>query len=325
MMTVGSWRDLGSSVGERSVFYFPVSLFRRCTVFVFLQCKRENERKFIMKTTISVAPVLKWAGGKRQLLRVLQPLFPANIKFFCEPFLGGAAVFFYLMPGKAWINDVNKDLMSFYKCIKDHVDELIAITSTFKNNEEDFYRIRSWDRNPDEYNKLPEIQKAARLLYLNKTCYNGLYRVNKAGEFNAPYGHYKNPEIIDEQALRTVCRYFNQAEVTMTSLDYAQVLDAIPADSFVYLDPPYAPLTATSNFTNYAKEGFTIEDQIRLKEQCDKLTERNIKFMLSNSATDFLRELYSDYEIVTVHAKRAINSNASKRGLIEEIVVRNYK
>ncbi len=279
----------------------------------------------LMKTQILAAPVLKWAGGKRQLLNALQPLFPKHIDYFCEPFLGGAAVLFHLMPEKAWINDINEDLMLFYLCLRDQVDELIALVSTFKNEEEDFYKIRSWDRDEKNFLQLSAVQRAARLLYLNKTCYNGLYRVNKRGLFNTPYGHYKKTSILDEHALRIVSSYLNSAQITMTSRSYIQVLNEIPENTFVYLDPPYAPLTETANFISYSKNGFSTEDQICLKEQCDLLTKRNIKFMLSNSSADFIKSLYSDYNITTVYAKRAINSNALKRGVVDEFVIRNYE
>ena len=162
-------------------------------------------------------------------------------------------------------------------------------------------------------------------LYLNKTCYNGLYRVNNSGEFNTPFGNYKNPNIVNSFALKAVSEYFNSANIKLTSLDYAEILKSIPQDTFVYLDPPYDPISDTSNFTGYTRGGFCHKDQIRLREHCDELDRRGIKFMLSNSATDFIKKQYKKYNITTVSAKRSINSIASRRGDVDELVVRNYE
>ena len=272
-----------------------------------------------------VAPVVKWVGGKRQLLAELTPLFPKKISIYCEPFIGGGAVLFSKQPGTAYINDVNSDLINIYEVIKDNVEELISSLQKHKNESEYFYKIRDFDRNHKEFTKLSNIEKASRMLYLNKTCYNGLYRVNNAGEFNSPFGSYKNPNIVNAPTLRAVNKYFNEAEIYISNVDYSEVLHKIPKESFVYLDPPYDPVSATSNFTGYTKGGFNREEQIRLRECCDQLDERGIKFMLSNSATDFIKEQYSKYFINTVKAKRAINSVASKRGDIDEVVIRNYE
>lgn len=272
-----------------------------------------------------VLPVVKWVGGKRQLIEAYKPLFPKRIKSYCEPFIGGGAVLFSLQPKVAYVNDVNKDLMLVYKTINDSVEELINELKKHPNDEEHFYSVRDWDRDRAKYDQMSDVQKAARLIYLNKTCYNGLFRVNNAGEFNSPYGHYKNPNIVNEPTLRAVHNYFSQAKIEFTCTDYQQVLEHIPRGTFVYLDPPYDPVSSTSNFTGYSRGGFNRADQIRLKECCDELNRRGIKFMLSNSATDFIKEQYSKYNITIVQAKRAINSNASKRGQVDEVVVRNYE
>ena len=175
-----------------------------------------------------------------------------------------------------------------------------------------------------KYAALSEVERAARIIYLNKTCYNGLYRVNNAGEFNTPFGSYKSPNIVNAPVLKAVSKYFNSADITITSLDYSEVLTSITPKTFVYLDPPYDPVSDTANFTGYVKGGFSREDQIKLRDCCNDLNERKIKFMLSNSATDFIREIYANYNITTVKAKRAVNSVASKRGDVEEVVIRNY-
>ncbi|WP_416201104.1 MAG: Site-specific DNA-methyltransferase (adenine-specific) [Thermocaproicibacter melissae] len=272
-----------------------------------------------------VMPVVKWVGGKRQLLPALTPLLPKHFTTYCEPFLGGGAMLFWLQPKIAIVNDINSDLIQMYEVIRDHVEELILELSKHKNESKHFYEVRDWDRDKKKYNALSGIEKAARLIYLNKTCYNGLFRVNNAGEFNTPFGNYKNPNIVNAPTLRAVSNYLQKAKITFSCRDYADVLAEIPCGTFVYLDPPYDPASNTANFTGYSRGGFSREDQIRLKECCDDLTRRNIKFMLSNSATDFIKNLYTGYNITIVQAKRAINSNASKRGQVDEVVVRNYE
>ena len=272
-----------------------------------------------------VAPVVKWVGGKRQLLDDLTPLFPKRITSYCEPFLGGGSVLFKLQPDIAYVNDINSELIQMYEVIRDNVDELIALLGEHSNEEEHFYRVRDWDRDKKQYEQLTEVQKAARVIYLNKTCYNGLFRVNNAGEFNTPFGHYKNPNIVNEPVLRAVSSYFGRAQVTFSSVDYAQVLADVEKETFVYLDPPYDPVSGTANFTSYAKGGFDRQEQIRLRQCCDELNRHGIKFMLSNSATDFIIDQYAAYNITIVKAKRAINSDGTKRGQVDEVVVRNYE
>lgn len=272
-----------------------------------------------------VAPVLKWVGGKRKLLATFKPLLPHKIDSYCEPFLGGGAVFLDLQPKKAYVNDLNNDLMRVYIVIRDNVDELIRSLETFTNNSETFYAVRDWDRDKQKFDALSDVQKAARTIFLNKTCYNGLYRVNNSGEFNAPFGNYKNSNIVNAVGLKAVSNYFNTAQIAFSSTDYTQVLKTVNQETFVYLDPPYDPVSNTSSFTGYTKCGFTRDDQIKLRECCDALDKKGVKFMLSNSATDFIKEQYCAYNITIVKAKRAINSVASKRGDVDEVVVRNYE
>lgn len=272
-----------------------------------------------------VAPVLKWVGGKRQLLDVLTSLLPSRITAYCEPFVGGGALLFDLQPNNAYVNDINDELIRVYNVIKSDVEALILALQDFKNEADYFYAVRDWDRDKDKYSSLSDIKKAARILYLNKTCYNGLFRVNNAGEFNSPFGNYRNPNIMNVPTLRAVSLYLKTANVYLSSLDYAKVLEGLPNGTFVYLDPPYDPVSDTSSFTGYSKGGFSRDDQIRLRECCDKLNERELKFMISNSATDFIREQYSAYNIVTVQAKRTVNSDSRKRGEVDEVVVRNYE
>ena len=243
-----------------------------------------------MKKNKLVAPVLKWVGGKRQLLETFRPLLPKRITTYCEPFVGGGALLFHLQPNTAYINDINPELIRVYTVIKENVDGLIEELEKFENTAEQFYAVRDWDRDRDYYATLSDVQKAARVLYLNKTCFNGLYRVNNAGEFNSPFGNYRNPNIVNAPVLRAVSAYLNTADVHMTTMDYAEVLRNVPRGTFVYLDPPYDPVSETASFTGYSRGGFSRDDQIRLRECCDDLTARGIKFMLSNSATDFILE-----------------------------------
>jgi len=216
------------------------------------------------------------------------------------------------------------ELINIYEVIKDSVEELIEDLKQYKNEEDAFYKKRELDRDKERYNRLTPVEKASRIIFLNKTCYNGLFRVNKAGEFNTPYGNYKNPNIVNEITLRAVSNYFNKAQVTFTCQDFELVLKKAGKGAFVYLDPPYDPVSNTASFTGYDKGGFDRNEQIRLKRTCDKLNGKGIKFLLSNSATDFIKDLYRDYKIEIIQAKRAINSKADKRGEIDEVLVMNW-
>ena len=272
-----------------------------------------------------LAPIVKWVGGKRQLLDALQPLFPQSFDTYCEPFLGGGAVLFHLQPDKAIVNDANEELINVYNVIKNQLDRLLAELRKYENTPEFYYSIRDLDRNPSKYIKLSEVKRAARILYLNKTCFNGLYRVNGSGEFNVPFGKYKNPNIVNEEGLTAVHDYLNTADIQMYSTDFAHCLHNLPNDTFVYLDPPYDPVSTTSNFTGYAKGGFDRDEQERLCLVCNNLDKQGIRFMLSNSATPFIKELYSNFNITVVKAKRAVNSVGSKRGEVDEVIIRNYE
>ncbi len=271
-----------------------------------------------------VAPVVKWVGGKRQLLDEITPLLPKRITSYCEPFIGGGAVLFSIQPSKAIVNDLNSDLITVYETIRDDVETLIEALKKHENTAEYFYTIRDMDRDRNAYLSMSKIEKASRLIYLNKTCFNGLFRVNSSGEFNSPFGHYKNPNIVNEPVLRAVSKYFNAGNIVFYSEDFADTLTRVSKGGFVYLDPPYDPVSDTASFTGYNKGGFDRNEQIRLKQCCDELSKRGVKFLLSNSATDFIKELYKDYDITIVKAKRAINADATKRGAIEEVLIRNY-
>ena len=271
-----------------------------------------------------VAPVVKWVGGKRQLMSEIEPLFPKRYTTYCEPFVGGGAVLFSKQPRHAIVNDLNKDLITTYLVIRDDVRTLIELLKQYENTADYFYKVRDLDRDKEQYSQLSSVEKAARLLYLNKTCYNGLFRVNSSGEFNSPFGNYKNPNIVNEPVLLAVNKYFCNNDIAFYSEDFASTLKRIKRGAFVYLDPPYDTVSDTSSFTGYNKGGFDRKEQIRLKNCCDELSANGIKFMLSNSSTDFIKELYNNYNITTVNANRAINSNGQKRGKVEEVIIRNY-
>ncbi|MGM5630710.1 DNA adenine methylase [Apibacter raozihei] len=273
-----------------------------------------------------VAPFLKWVGGKRQIMPSIISLMPENIDDYqyIEPFIGGGAVLFHLQPNQAILNDSNTELINVYKVVKNHFTSLIKDLAKHENTSEYFYSIRNLDRT-EEYKNLTDVQRASRFIYLNKTCYNGLYRVNNAGKFNTPFGKYKNPTIINESVLKAVSQFLNENEILLKNSDYESILKSASPKSFIYLDPPYHPISESSNFTGYVQGGWNKTDQIRLKEACDELNSRHIKFLLSNSSSEFIKDLYKDYFQFTVKASRSINSKGEKRGEIDEVLIRNYE
>ncbi|WP_445635096.1 Site-specific DNA-methyltransferase (adenine-specific) [Nostoc sp. DSM 114161] len=275
-----------------------------------------------------VKPFLKWAGGKRQIAPLIENNFPKNYNYqnytYYEPFLGGGAVLFTLQPKKAVINDSNAELINCYQVVKDSVDELIENLKIHENNEEYYYAIRDWDREESFQYRTP-VQRASRIIFLNKTCYNGLFRVNSQGQFNVPFGKYKNPNILDLAVLKAVSKYLNENQITILNLDFQDVLKKAKKGDFVYLDPPYDPVSDTASFTGYDVNGFNKDEQIRLKETFDNLDNRGCKLLLSNAYTNFIKDLYKDYIHIKISAIRAINSNAKKRGKVDEILVKNYE
>lgn len=272
-----------------------------------------------------VQPFLKWAGGKRQLLPYIrQYMPPTRQKGYYEPFIGAGAVLFDLQPAKAKINDANRELINCYQVIKEDVEALIDHVKTHQTSSSDYYyQLRELDRSP-EYATLSPVARASRIIFLNKTCYNGLFRVNSQGQFNVPYGSYKNPTIVDEVIIRAISHYLNQNDVTITNLDFAEAVSDAKKGDFVYFDPPYDPLSDTSSFTGYNLDKFGKAEQTRLKTVYDNLTQKGCQVMLSNSATEFIRDLYKEYRIIAIPATRAINSVATGRGRIDELLILNY-
>ncbi|MGK7944074.1 MAG: DNA adenine methylase [Microcystaceae cyanobacterium] len=272
-------------------------------------------------------PFLKWAGGKRQLLPVIKQYVPKKFNQYYEPFVGAGAVLFSLQPKKSLINDTNGELINCYQVIKDNPEELIALCQEHKekNSKEYFYSLREQDRIDNFKDIINPLSRAARIIYLNKTCFNGLFRVNSSGQFNVPYGSYSNPVIADPAVIKSVSAYLNERDVEISNVDFAEAVSNAKKGAFIYFDPPYHPISDTSSFTGYSVNGFGEAEQVRLKELCDELTERGCQVLLSNSSASLIKEIYSDpkYEIVDVKASRAINAVASRRGRINELLINN--
>lgn len=270
--------------------------------------------------TIHCKPFIKWAGGKSRLIPELIQQLPQFNHYF-EPFIGGGAFFFYLQPFCATLIDINPELTNVYLTVKNNVEDLIIDLKKHIHSQDYFYKIRDADRSPT-FSEWSPVERASRLIYLNKTCYNGLYRVNSQGQFNVPFGAYKNPKILDEANL-IACSQVLQNTTILTGSFLLVEARAKPQD-FIYFDPPYAPLSPTAYFTNYSQAGFNEHKQIALKELCDRLTNNGIKWMQSNSSAELILDLYQKYTIRTIDAARAINSKADKRGKIKELIITNY-
>ncbi len=256
----------------------------------------------------------------------IEMLLPKDIKdyTYVEPFIGGGAVLFHLQPRKAILNDYNVELINVYRVIRDNPEGLIEDLKKHKNESDYFYNIRILDRSKC-FENLSSIERASRFIYLNKTCFNGLYRVNNSGEFNSPFGRYKNPNFINAPVIKAVSNYLKVNKIELCSGDYDDILSKLDSNSFVYLDPPYHPISESSNFTGYIQGGWNMYDQIRLREACDALNRNGIKFLLSNSSTCFIKDQYKEYDIRIVKATRVINADAEKRGEVEEVLIRNYE
>ena len=266
-------------------------------------------------------PIVKWVGGKRQLMIELIKNRPKSYNRYFEPFIGGGALFFELQPEQAYISDMNEELINLYSVVRDNVYELIKDLSKHEVSKEYFLEIRNIDRT-EQYTELSDVERASRFIYLNRTCFNGMYRVNSQGQFNVPFGHYKNPRIIDENNLLNCSELLKKTEIKCA--DFSEILTKVKKGDLVYFDPPYVPLNETSSFTSYTKDGFDIDMQFKLRDVCDELDTMGVKFMLSNSDTKLVNELYANYEIKKVFASRQINANADGRGKITEVLVRNY-
>jgi len=269
-----------------------------------------------------VEPILKWAGGKRSLIPDIIDLFPADYKnrTYHEPFVGGGAVFFKIRPRSGSINDINPRLINFYRVVRDKPEELIREARQYSYDEDSYYGLRGRFNQPN----LPDVEEAALLLYLNKTAFNGLYRVNSKGEFNVPFGRYKNPKIVPERRIMSASRILRRVE--MLNEDFSYITNYADKGDLCYFDPPYQPVSDTANFTSYSAEGFDLGEQRRLRDTCIELDGDGVLFVLSNSYVDPIREMYEEvdsFRIEIVQARRAISSKASTRGPINEILVTN--
>lgn len=268
-------------------------------------------------------PFLKWAGGKRQLLPEIKKYLPKKYNTYFEPFVGAGALFFDQQPKNAIINDVNTELINCYEVIKNLSIDLIEDLKKHKNNEKYFYKVRELDRTK-EFKNLSIVERASRIIYLNKTCYNGLFRVNRQGQFNAPFGRYKNPNIVNSETIKAINRLLNRNSVEILNTDFAKAVSSAKRNDFIYFDPPYDPVSDTASFTGYSSNAFGKSEQERLKDLFEELTRRGCKVMLSNSATDFIYDLYRDYNVIRIQANRNINSVGTNRKKIDEFLILNY-
>jgi DNA adenine methylase len=297
--------------------------------------RRSNQSSFELHAQIPRCyPFIKWAGGKTQLLPELEKYIPDNFTRYFEPFLGGGAFFFYLISSSskqlkfdAYLSDINKELINAYKVVKYDVEALVELLSIhekgYKTNAiEYYYKLRA-----EQFNHLTDVESAARFITLNKTCYNGLYRVNKDGIFNVPIGRYKNPRICDIKNLQNISRALERTNAHIFARNYREALESVTEEDFIYLDPPYRPTSITARFTSYTNEGFIDNDQIELHKTFKKLDRKGVKIMLSNSDTPFIRELYGDFKEYTSQASalRAINCKTANRTGHKELLVRNYE
>lgn len=273
-----------------------------------------------------VRPFAKWVGGKRQLLSQFRGLglYPSDFDSVCgryfEPFVGGGAVFFDLHPKNATISDLNSELITTYLVVRDNAEHLIESLKQHVYDKDYFLKIRAM--NPAT---MSDLDVASRFIYLNRTCFNGMYRVNSKGQFNVPFGRYRNPIICDEDNLRAASEALQSVEIL--NVDYKILVSKAKAGDFIYFDPPYYPISSTSSFTSYTKDGFAEKEQIELRDTFAELSNRGCYVMLSNSDSAFIRDIYSGLKnvtITTVSAGRAINSKATGRGKIAELVITNY-
>lgn len=280
--------------------------------------------KEIKKVTLQ--PFTKWTGGKRQLLPVIRELIPKTYNRYFEPFVGGGALFFDLAPKDAVINDFNAELINCYQQIKDNPQELIEILKVHQeyNSKEYYLDLRSADRD-ERIDMMSEVQRAARILYMLRVNFNGLYRVNSKNQFNVPYGRYKNPKIVDEELISAISVYINNNQLEIKVGDFEKAIVDVRTGDFVYFDPPYIPLSETSAFTSYTHEGFSFADQVRLRDAFKRLSDTGAYVMLSNSSSALVEELYKDFNIHYVEATRTNGAKSSSRGKISEIIVTNYE
>lgn len=279
-----------------------------------------------MKTNDNeLKPIIKWVGGKRQLLPEIMRLAPEKYKTYYEPFLGGGAVLCALKPKRAVVSDANGELINMYQTVKSNAEKLLKLLEDFQNRdgEEFFYETRAMDRQ-EGFEKADRTLKAARLIYLQKTCYNGVYRVNSRNQYNTPWGKKQGGLICDRKAIGNLHEFLKQNEITIIHADFQGTTATAKEGDFVYFDPPYIPLSDTAAFTQYTAKGFSPADQERLAETFFKLAGKGVKVMLSNSDTELTRKLYRKGNIHTVQANRLLNCKTERRGKTNEVIVTSY-
>ena len=272
-------------------------------------------------------PFVKWAGGKRQIVDKLLMYAPDEFNTYYEPFVGGGALLFELSPKKAVINDSNKELINVYNVLRNEekFKKMCSILNTYeKNNSEEFYyELRNKDRNKSSFDRLSDYKRAGRTIYLNKACFNGLYRVNSKNEFNVPFGKKTKVNTYDIGNLITVSNYLTMNDIKILNVDFEDSVKDAQKGDFIYFDPPYD--SETSIFNSYTEDGFGKEEQRRLVKVYKELSNKGCYVMLSNNNTTLIKELYKDFNIHIIEAKRSINSNGKKRGKVEEVIITNYK
>ena len=271
-------------------------------------------------------PFVKWAGGKRQIIKELTKLAPLEYSTYYEPFVGGGALLFELSPKKAVINDYNEELMNVYNCIKDEnkFEKMVHELNHYEasHNKEFYLELRNKDRDQKKFMKIPDYKRAARTIYLNKACFNGLYRVNSKNEFNVPFGKKEKVNTYDGQNLGIIHSFLNFNDIKIMNVDFEESVKDAKKGDFIYFDPPYDSDTHT--FNNYTEEGFGKKDHIRLANTFKELDKKGCYVMLSNHNTELVNELYKDFNIHVIEAKRNINANGKKRGKVEEVIITNY-
>lgn len=276
---------------------------------------------------MNAKPVVKWAGGKRQLIEKLIELMPKEYNNYFEPFIGGGALLFELLPDSAVINDVNQELLSIYRCLSNEEDFELMLkdldTHEKNHSDEYYYEVRELDRK-ENFVDLPIWKRASRAIYLNKSCYNGLYRVNSKGYFNVPSARKQKVYTYDKENMETLHKYFMNGHVTILEGDFVKAVEKAKPGDFVYFDPPYDPIEEKSSFTSYTKFDFSKNDQKRLSDLFKELSNKGVYVMLSNHNTKFINELYDGYNIHVVNAKRMINADSKGRGNVEEVIITNY-
>ena len=272
-------------------------------------------------------PFVKWAGGKRQIIDKLLQYAPNDFNTYFEPFVGGGALLFELSPKNAVISDFNKELINVYECIKDEnkFKKMCSELNHYEasHSEEFYFEIRNKDRDKTKFNKIVDYKRAARTIYLNKSCFNGLYRVNSKNEFNVPFGKKLKVNTYDGGNLITVSNYLTMNDIKILCVDFEDAVKSAKKGDFVYFDPPYD--SDTSTFNSYTEDGFGKEEQRRLAKVFKELDAKGVYVMLSNHNTSLVNELYKDYHIHLIEAKRSINANGKKRGKVEEVIITNYE